>query len=417
MASSTRSEAQHRSDAQNHSAGLSSPAQLDSAAIDALTAGEPAWLRDIRHGAFGRFEAIGQPTDRTEGWRRLELAHADLTPVLPEASQFEVSVSHADRKQGAVAMPIADALASHEPLVREALLHARSGRTVGKYSALAEAVWQHGAFIHVPEGVELSEPIFATVRAGTYPRFIAVIGKNARAAIAESHHESGRFVSGLSDIIVGENAHLTYAHIQQCGPKTVVFSHQHARIAGGAKLVTLNFGAGASLAKSDVEVELLGRGAESDMLGLVFARGGQQFDYHTLQGHRATDTRSDLLFKSALDGHAHSVYTGVIVIEKGAQRSDAYQANRNLLLAEGARADTEPKLEIEADDVRCTHGATVGPIDADQLFYLASRGMDREIASRLIVEGFFQDVLDKVGDERLTRPLQKTFAPHLEQEG
>jgi Fe-S cluster assembly protein SufD len=153
------------------------------------------------------------------------------------------------------------------------------------------------------------------------------------------------------------------------------------------------------------------------MLGLVFGRGTQQFDYHTLQGHRATDTHSDLLFKSALDGHAHSLYTGVIVIEKGAQRSDAYQANRNLLLAEGARADTEPKLEIEADDVRCTHGATVGPIDAEQLFYLASRGIDRDTAARLIVEGFFQDVLDKVGDERLTRPLETKFAPHLEHEG
>jgi len=396
-------------------AGPSSPA-LDAAAIEALVAGEPAWLRDIRHGAFSRFEAIAGPTDRTEGWRRLELAHADLTPVTPETSHFTLSVADADRAKGVVATTIAQALASHEPLVREALLHARSGRTVGKYSALAEAVWQGGAFVHVPDGVELTAPITATVRAGTYPRLIVAVGKNSRAAIAEAHHESGRFVSGLSDIIVGDNSHLTYAHIQECGTQTVVFSHQHARVGSGAKLVTLNFGAGGALAKSDVEVELLGRGAESDMLGLVFARGKQQFDYHTLQGHRATDTRSDLLFKSALDDHAHSIYTGVIVIEKGAQRSDAYQANRNLLLAEGARADTEPKLEIEADDVRCTHGATVGPIDADQLFYLASRGMDRETASRLIVEGFFQDVLDKTGDERLTQPLQKTFAPHLERE-
>src|SRR5579864_4954210 len=134
------------------------------------------------------------------------------------------------------------------------------------------------------------------------------------------------------------------------------------------------------------------------MLGLVFAEGEQQFDYHTLQGHRAPNTRSDLLFKSALDDRSHSAYTGVIIIDRGAQRSDAYQANRNLLLSEGARADTEPKLEIEADDVRCTHGATVGPIDDEQLFYLASRGLDPETGSRLIVEGFFEEVFEKVGD-------------------
>ncbi|MBV8082927.1 MAG: Fe-S cluster assembly protein SufD [Candidatus Eremiobacteraeota bacterium] len=398
-------------------ANTSAAPALELSAIEALTAGEASWLREVRHGALERFESIAAPTDRTEGWRRLTLDGIDLSPATSEPSHFTLTLSEADRKRGVVATTIGKALESHEPMVREALLHARSGRTVGKYSALAEAAWQGGAFVHVPDGVEATEPIVARVQTGTYPRLIVVIGKNARASVTESHHETARFVAGLSDLIVGENGHLTYAHAQECGARTIVFSHQHARISSGAKLVTLNLGAGGALAKSDIEVELLGRGAESDMLGLVYARDAQQFDYHTLQGHRATDTRSDLLFKSALDDRAHSVYTGVIVIEKGAQRSDAYQANRNLLLAEGARADTEPKLEIEADDVRCTHGATVGPIDAEQLFYLGSRGMDRDAASRLIVEGFFQDVFDKVGDERLTRDLEAKFAPDLEHEG
>lgn len=390
---------------------------LDLAAIEALTAGEPAWLREIRAGAFGRFETIPAPTERTEGWRRLSLKGIELTPAAPESSPFKVTVASADRARGVIAKTIPDALLSHEPLVREALLHARGGRTVGRFSALAEAAWLGGAFVHVPDGVEVSSPILLEAAGGTYPRLIVVIGKGARASVSETHLERGTFTAGITDIIVGENSHLTYAHVQECGPQTTVFSHQHARISAGAKLVTLNLGAGGTLAKSDIEVELLGRRAESDMLGLVYGRGTQQFDYHTLQGHRASDTRSDLLFKSALDGHSHSIYTGVIIIEKGGQRSDAYQANRNLLLAEGARADTEPKLEIEADDVRCTHGATVGPIDAEQLFYLASRGIDRDTASRLIVEGFFQDVLDKVGDERVTRPLETKFAPHLEREG
>ncbi len=149
------------------------------------------------------------------------------------------------------------------------------------------------------------------------------------------------------------------------------------------------------------------------MLGLVFAEDQQAFDYHTLQGHRSPNTRSDLLFKSALDDRSHSSYTGVIIIDRGAQRSDAYQANRNLLLGEGARADTEPMLEIEADDVRCTHGATVGPVDEEQLFYARSRGLAPDVAARLIVDGFFQEVFEKFGEPAVTESLREKVAPHL----
>jgi Fe-S cluster assembly protein SufD len=389
---------------------------LDRDVITALSSAEPVWLREIRQAAFDRYELIPAPNERTLGWRRLNLTGIDFAPTLPEPATFKVTVSSVDRARGVIAKPLSEAVISHETLVQESQLQARGGRALSKYASLAEAAWLGGVFIHVPDGVEVSDPIFVQADTGAYPRVVINIGKRARASIAEVHREQGRFVAGISDIAVAESGHLTYAHVQQCGPNTLTFSHQHAGIADNAKLVTFNVGAGGTLAKTDVEVELLGRGAESDMLGLIDGRGAQQFDYHTLQGHRSSDTRSDLLFKSALDDTAHSIYTGVIIIKKGAQRSDAYQANRNLLLHEGARADTEPMLEIEADDVRCTHGATVGPIDAEQLFYLASRGLDRGAASRLIVEGFFQDVLDKVGDERLTRPLEATFAPHLVRE-
>lgn len=390
---------------------------LDRDVITSLASAEPAWLRELRQAAFDRFELIPEPTERTLGWRRLDLKGLDLSPAPPEPATFKMTVASVDRARGVIAKPLNEAVLSHELLVQEAQLQARGGRALSKYAALAEAAWLGGLFIHVPDGVEVSEPIFIQADAGAYPHVVINIGKRSRASIAEVHREQGRLVAGISDIAVGNGGHLTYAHVQQCGPRTLMFSHQHAGIGDNAKLVTFNVGAGGSLARTDVEVELLGRGAESDMLGLIDGRGAQQFDYHTLQGHRSSDTRSDLLFKSALDDTAHSIYTGVIVIKKGAQRSDAYQANRNLLLHEGARADTEPMLEIEADDVRCTHGATVGPIDAEQVFYLGSRGLDRGAASRLIVEGFFQDVLDKVGDERLTRPLEATFAPHLVREG
>jgi len=388
-------------------------AALDREAIAALSSRDPAWLREVRAGAYERFAALPMPSDRIEGWRRLNLAGIDLTPPAPAPSLYSLTVSEADLYRGVIVSPLGRVFASHEAVVREALVQARSGRTVGKYSALAETAWQDGVFVYVPDGIEASEPIVVTAREGPYPRVIVALGKHARAAVTETHTECDPLIAGISDIALADGAHLAYAHVQNTGSDSVVFSHQHARIGRDAKLVTFNLGSGGKLAKTDIEVELLGRGADSDMLGLVFAHGKQQFDYHTLQGHRSSDTRSDLLFKSALDGHSHSVYTGVIVIGKGAQRSDAYQANRNLLLDEGARADTEPKLEIEADDVRCTHGATVGPIDAEQLFYLATRGLDRAQAARLIVEGFFQDVFDRVHDARVTGPLAAKFAPDL----
>jgi len=388
---------------------------LDRSAVEAisLAGSEPAWLREARAAAVARFESSAAPTNRTEGWRRLSLESIDLSPVDPAAPEIELVVADADRAKGVIATSLHDALRTHEAYVRDAILGPRAPHVLAKYSALAEAAWQGGAFVYVPDGVETSAPIGLQVRSGAYPRVVICVGANAKAALSETHRETERLCAGRVDIALGEGARLTYAHVQDCGRSTVALSHQHARLARDAKLITLNFGIGGSLSKSDVEVELCGPGAESDMLGLVFAEGNQQFDYHTLQGHRSPNTRSDLLFKSALDGDSHSVYTGVIVIDRGAQRSDAYQANRNLLLAVGARADTEPKLEIEADDVRCTHGATVGPIDADIMFYLTSRGLDVETASRMIVEGFFQEVFEKIANPLLTEPLAAKIAPHI----
>jgi len=226
------------------------------------------------------------------------------------------------------------------------------------------------------------------------------------------------FVSGIVDIVLSDGAQLTYVHAENNPAESVIFSHQHARVARDAKLVTLNFAMGGRMSRGDIEVELVGQGAESDMLGLVFGEGEQQFDFHTLQGHRAPDTRSDLLFKNALNDRSHSTYTGVISIGKDAPRSEAYQANRNLLLSTGARADTEPKLEILIDDVaRCTHGATVGPIDEEQLFYVRSRGLDTDGASRLIVDGFFEEVFQRIDDDGLIDLLRSLVAPHVERLG
>ena len=389
---------------------------IDRATIEDGFPGVTPEQLDARLRAFDRFETIPPPTERTDGWRRTELRGIDLTPPSPAPARCKIDVPADGASKGVVATTLEDALANDR--VRDAIA-LRPGLSLGRFSALAQAAWRGGGHIVVPAGVELSTPIIVTWDGGPYPRLHVALEHGARATIVERHDKaSAPLMSGIADIIVGEGARLTYVHVQNQPSNTIAFSHQHARVGRDAKLVTLNFAIGARMSRSDVEVELVGQGAESDMLGLIFGEGEQQFDFHTLQGHRAPDTRSDLLFKSALDDRSHSTYTGVISIGKDAPRSEAYQANRTLLLAEGARADTEPKLEILIDDVaRCTHGATVGPVDDEQLFYLRSRGLDTDTASRLIVEGFFQEVFHKVGDERVTADLAKMVAPHVERLG
>jgi len=366
---------------------------------------------EARLRAFEKYLALPMPGERSEGWRRTNFAGIDLSPVAPDLAVCEFTVAPADSEHDIVV----DTL--DEGVMRgflSSVTNTEVGLSISKFSALAQSVWMSGGVIDIPAGVEMSAPIIVDWKSGSYPRLEIHVGKGARASVLEMSSQPGRMTTGIVDIHVDDDAHLTYVHAQNAPRDAVVFSHQRAKLGRNAKLITLNFAIGGKLARADVEVNLAGQGAESDMLGLVFGEGDQQFAFETLQGHHAPDTRSDLLYKSALDDRSHSAYTGVIEIGHDAPRSEAYQANRNLLLSDGARADTEPKLAILIDDVtRCTHGATVGPIDEEQLFYLRSRGIDPQAATKIIAEGFFQDVFAKVGDERLTASLQDLIAPHI----
>lgn len=393
-------------------AQASTQATIDRTSIEQRHPMEPADHLATRLAAFERFEALPFPDARTEGWRRTDLTGIDLTPPPPTQTLADLTVSDADARAGATVDTLDEAVPRQMAPQAATLL---KGLSLAKFSSLTQAAWRGGAYVYVPQGAQLAEPILVHWRRGPYPRLYVVLGPNARATIVETHDRESGFTSGVVDLVAMDGAQLTYVHVQNQPRGAVVFSHQHARVGKDAKLVTLNFAMGGRMSRSDIEVELIGQGAESDMLGLVFGESDQQFDFHTLQGHRAPDTRSDLLFKSALDDRSHSTYTGVISIGKDAPRSEAYQANRNLLLSDAARADTEPKLEILIDDVaRCTHGATIGPVDDDQMFYLQSRGLDPDASARLIVEGFFEEVLRKAGDDRATAGLLQLIAPHVE---
>jgi Fe-S cluster assembly protein SufD len=233
-----------------------------------------------------------------------------------------------------------------------------------------------------------------------FSRTLIVADKGSRVSFVDealsADFKEQSLVSSAVEVFARDGAQIQYVSLQRMGRGVFHLSQQRTLADRDATLDTLNMTFGASVARLDLNAELGGPGANSDMLGLYFGEDDQHFDHNTRQDHIAPNTKSDLLYKGALDGHARAVFRGIIRVHKGAQQTDAYQTNRNLLLSEHARADSLPNLEIEADDVKCSHGATVGELDPEHLFYLMSRGLPRAQAERLVVMGFLGEVLSRL---------------------
>ncbi len=216
------------------------------------------------------------------------------------------------------------------------------------------------------------------------------------------------------EIFVKQEAHLTFVTLQEWMGNVIDLSTQRALIDRDASLDWLVIGMGDGLTKANIEAAMRGAGATAQMLGILWGYGKQHTDYHTVQDHIAPHTTSDLLYKGALSDESRSIFSGTIRVVKGAQGTDAYQANRNILMSPRASAFPSPNLEIEANEVRCTHGATIGKVDADQLFYLMARGIPRDIATRMIVEGFFADVLGREPAESIRENLREMIARKMD---
>jgi Fe-S cluster assembly protein SufD len=273
------------------------------------------------------------------------------------------------------------------------------------YTALQAAVRSGGAFVWVPDGVEAALPIqlFQWIDgpgALNAPANVVVLGRGARVTVIEDQLSEAfdglAFHAGSTEVFVGDDARLVYASNEEWGPTVYHYSNQRARLGHGAEVQWVQNLLGGRMVKMNAYFDLAAPGAQAYVHGFMFGDRRQHFDLHTLQRHLMDHTTSDLLIKCVLKDRARSVYQGLIQVSEGAQRTDAYQANRNLLLSETARADSIPGLEILANDVRCTHGATIGQVDAEQMYYLMTRGLRRNEAQRLIVEGFFAPVLDRI---------------------
>jgi Fe-S cluster assembly protein SufD len=330
-------------------------------------------------------------------------------------------VADTDLPKGVILKSLLVAAEDHPELVEDRLFSlVRADRD--RFSALHAAFFTGGTFLYVPDGVVIERPILGQHFSGeggttVLPHTLIVAGRGARfnyldEYIAQDVEEAG-YRSGSTEIFLGEGAEVGYVAIQKWGRNAWHMAEQQARLEKDSTLKLFNVTLGGRFSKTRVEASLAGQGASAELKGIYLASGEQFFDFHTLQDHRVGNTRSDLLFKGALQDTARTVYAGLIRIEKGAARSDAYQANRNLVLSDHAKATSIPMLEIDNNDVRCTHGATVGPVDPQSMFYLQSRGIPAATAKRMIVQGFFGEVLERIPFEQARKLVETELEARL----
>jgi Fe-S cluster assembly protein SufD len=406
--------------------------------------GEPDWLRKRRQTAFDAFERLPMPSRIDEEWRRTDVSGLDVAKfsqfehrngvapsealedvagtVTMRGSQVESTwVDPELERVGVILEPLSEAAKKHPELI-EPLLFTQVRPERDRFSALHAAFFADGTFLYVPDGVVITKPIVGQIfssEGGTavLPHTLIVAGRGAQFNYLDEYlspaDEAAGYKSGSAELFLGEGSTVGYVALQKWGRNAWHLADQRARLDKDSTLRLFNVTLGARFSKTRVEASLQGQGSNAELKAIYFASGEQFFDFHTLQDHQVGNTRSDLLFKGALQDVARTVYAGLIRIEKGAARSDAYQANRNLVLSDKAKATSIPMLEIDNNDVRCTHGATVGPVDPQHLFYLRSRGIPESTAKRMIVQGFFGDVLERIPFEHARRLIETELEARL----
>ena len=396
----------------------------------------PTWWLDRKRAAYARFAALPFPKRTDEGWRfshlsglsldgyklaepinhqqvtnqdlgapgagTLLLANHQLVYAEPLAAKFA--------EQGVIFTSLQEALLKHSDLVRPHLLAQPSKLGSEKFVALHEAFLENGAFIYVPRNVTVDLPLGVFHYAsgtGTalFPHTLVVAEENAKVTVADFFRSStgagAQFACGGNDLYAGHGAQVTYLAMQDWSRETLSFQFNATVARRDTRVLSINLHAGARQARHESFSQLQAPGAHSEMLALTIAHGTQEFDQRTLQIHQAPNTSSNLLYKNALLDQAKTIFSGLIVVDPDAQKTDAYQSNRNLMLSDEAEANSLPGLEIQANDVRCTHGATSARIDAEQEFYLESRGINPTQAQELLVFGFFEEVLGKIENSQL----------------
>jgi Fe-S cluster assembly protein SufD len=373
----------------------------------------PAWLEERRQKGASLIESLPLPDSKSKGWEFTDLSGLEIDAYA--ASDAEAEIAGAD---GATVLPLAEALSSHAELLEQKL-----GSLVPAedfFVARNEAGWRDGVLVHVPRGVKVAEPIRVEVPvqrdgAAVAWRTLVVLEEGAEAEVWEHWSSPGDEVDGLVNSVVelsvGQAATLRYINTQDISEKAWIFATQRAEVERDGRLDWAALGFGSGRGKVRMETKLAGPGSEARVTGGYAGGPGQHLDFDTLQEHAAPNTNSDLAFRGVLAAGSTAVWRGMIKVDPGAQQTDAFQESRNLLLSTEAHADAIPGLEIEADDVRCTHAAAIAQIDKEQLFYLTSRGIGPAEAKALIIEGFLESLVERLA----AGPVRESISAALEQ--
>lgn len=352
------------------------------------------------------------PDQKTKGWEFTDLSNLDLDAYEPGSPSAALGSA-----EGATVLSLAEAIET-----RPELIEGRHGALVpgdDPFVARNEAGWRDGVLIHVPAGVKLAEPIKVELPLDengevVYWRTLVILEDGAEAEIWEhcgsADDETDALLNSVVELHVGQAATLRYVSTQDISERAWIFSSQRAQVERDGRLDWTTLGFGSARGKVRMETNLAGPGSEARVTGGYAGGPGQHLDYDTRQEHSAPNTFSDLAFRGVLAAGATAVWRGMIRVDPGAQQTDAFQESRNLLLSTDAHADAIPGLEIEADDVRCTHAAAIAQIDRDQLFYLASRGLDPATAKQVIIEGFLESLVERLAEG----PVREEVSASLE---
>ncbi|HEY8932154.1 MAG TPA: Fe-S cluster assembly protein SufD [Rariglobus sp.] len=416
----------------------------------------PAWWLETKKAAWNQFNALPMPARTDETWRFSNISTLDLSgfelpedasPHIPNLSSFPhaAEIIFSNRQliarsalpaelaaKGVIFAPLDEALTQHGDLVKKYFQKHPANLGSEKFVALNTAFTASGALLYVPKGVEITEPFvlqhtLAGANKAVFPHTIVVLEDNAKATLVEFFvsapaaasvsgsqlsapnsqlPQSRHLASGVNDLHAGPGAQLTYVGAQNWSGDTLAFQTNSIVAERDARVLSLNVHLGGRQARHESHSRLLGPGAHSEMLALTVATGDREFDQRTLQTHVSPHTTSNLLYKNALLDTAKTIFSGLIIVEPDAQKTDAYQKNRNLMLSDEAEAHSLPGLEIQANDVKCSHGSTSARIEPEQEFYLQARGIKLADAKQMLVFAFFEEVLNQLTDEALHASLR-----------
>ncbi len=395
----------------------------------------PDWFRARQAEAWKQFASLPMPARKDQPWRFSNVNALDLEPFVLAASPndgerddiLERSRAFDDVagrlvfaddaflrldplpealvKQGVILQPFERGLIEHEELFRKHFMAQPTPLGSAKFAALHEAMVRSGTFLYVPKGVEIEQPIeifhwLNAENASVFPHTLLIADELSKVAVIEHFRSSqkGRpgFSCGVNDLVVSRGAKLKYVCVQDWDDSVLSVQMNATTAERDASALSLNLNLGGSYSRFESFSRLIGEGARSDLLAIAIAHGAQEFDARTLQDHASPHTTSDLLYKNSLADKARTIFGGLIRVEPAAHYTDAYQTVRNLLLSDDAEANSMPGLEILADNVKCSHGATSGQLDEDELFYLLARGIPKNVAQHMLVAGFLNEVVDRL---------------------